>query len=389
MKRLFCLFLVSLTLMLCACGGAPAQSDTPDTPITPPVSETPPAPAEPAPSVPETPAQPETPTVPETPPAPAEPAEPVPVGPTNPLTGLPTEESLVNRKPVAIMLNNIKVAQPQQGNSQADIIYEVLAEGGITRMLGIYHDISQLGMVGSVRSARLYYLELALGHDAVFVHAGGSPEFYEKAKAWKLNTVDGVNGFYSSASTGLFWRDKNRVPGQNYAYEHSLVTSGSKLTSVLTKQGELKDHASGYSTGLLFTANGTPAGGNSAQTVVVPFSSGKVTAFLYDAAAGTYKVEQHSDIYTDGNDGTPVTVTNVVALQTECKVVDDEGRLNIDLSSGKGWFACGGKYIPITWEKGNRNEPLKFFTEDGKPLNLGQGKSYICIIPESRQIATK
>ena len=387
MKRLFCLFLVSLTLMLCACGGTPAQSDTPDASVTPSVPETPPAPAEPAPSVPETPAQPETPTVPETPPAPVEPAEPIPAGPTNPLTGLPTEESLVNRKPVAIMLNNIKVAQPQQGNSQADIIYEVLAEGGITRMLGIYHDISQLGVVGSVRSARLYYLELALGHDAVFVHAGGSPEFYEKTGDWKLTTVDGVNGYYAYASTGLFWRDKNRVAGKNFGYEHSLITSGEKLNAILTKRNLLTDHADGYTYEMSFTADGTPADGKAALSIAVPFTAGgKTTSFHYDDATGVYKVEQYGGAYIDGNDGTQVSATNVLVLTTECTVVDSEGRLTVDLSSGNGWYACGGKYIPITWEKGQRDQQMRYFTADGQPLTLGQGKSYVCIIPEGREI---
>ncbi|MBE6961061.1 MAG: DUF3048 domain-containing protein [Ruminococcaceae bacterium] len=373
-------------LALCACGGSPATSGAPSdstasssaTPQTPPASgsqtETPTPP----------PAEPEVPT-----PQPEPTPEPEPVGPVNPLTGLPIDEALVNRKPVAIMLNNIKAAQPQQGNSQADIIYEVLAEGGITRMLGLYQDISQLGVVGSIRSARPYYLELALGHDSVYVHAGGSEVFYQRHKEWNLSTVDCVNGYYGYASTGLVWRDKNRVAGKTFDYEHSMITSGEKLTEILTKRNVLTDHTDGYTYEMSFTADGTPADGKNATTLTVPFiggSKGKTTIFRYDEATGVYKAEQYGSAYIDGNDGTQVSATNVLVLRTTCTAIDDAGHLQVDLSSGDGWYACGGKYIPITWEKGQRDQPLRYFTTDGQPLTLGQGKSYVCIIHEAREI---
>ena len=122
---------------------------------------------------------------PETPPPAEEPEprpepEPEPYVPSgiNPLTGEPMESRYENNRPVAVMLNNLKAAQPQLGISQADIIYEVPAEGGITRMLAVYQEPGSLGLVGSVRSARQYYWEIAQGHDAVYIHAGASPEFY-------------------------------------------------------------------------------------------------------------------------------------------------------------------------------------------------------------------
>ena len=118
---------------------------------------------------------------PETPPVIEEPAaepevEPLPDVPTgtNPLTGLPIEPEYEQRRPVAVMLNNLKKAQPQLGNSQADIIYEVPAEGGITRMLAVYQSLEDVGSIGSIRSARPYYIELALGHDALYVHAAAA-----------------------------------------------------------------------------------------------------------------------------------------------------------------------------------------------------------------------
>ena len=103
--------------------------------------------------------------------------EPEPVYPYhNPLTGEGLEEDISGQRPFAVMLNNLSKALPQLGVSQADVIYEIVAEGGITRMLAVFQDIEGVGDLGSVRSARDYYVSLACGHDAISVHAGGSPQ---------------------------------------------------------------------------------------------------------------------------------------------------------------------------------------------------------------------
>lgn len=380
MKRIVCLLFALLMLALCACKAGEQPSPSPSASSAPTPTPSASAPATPAPS--------ETPQPSEEPSPSPSPSEEPPVELTysNPLTGLPMEQDTANQKPVAIMLNNIKAAMPQQGNSQADIIYEVLAEGGITRMLGIYHDVSDLGIVGSVRSARLYYWDLALGHDAIFVHAGGSPEFYDTKDARGLSTIDGVNGYYAYATTGLFWRDRERIEGKYYAYEHSLITSGEKLTEILTKRGEFGAHREGFVYPMSYTATATPAGGENCTTVIVPFSNSKSTTFRYDRNTRLYMAEQYSGAMIDGNDGSQIAVSNVIVLKTSCTVVDDAGRMNVDLSSGEGWFACGGKVVSITWKKGAYDQPLRYYTADGKPLVLEQGKSYVCIIPSNRDI---
>ena len=365
MKRMICLFTALLLLLLPACG------DTAGDPTEPP----------------------ETQSLPETlPPTPAPTPEPTPA-PTlppfyEPLTGLPCDEDNSGKRPVAIMLNNIKAALPQQGNSQADIIYEVLAEGGITRMLGVYQHPENVGLIGSVRSARQYYWELARGHDAVYIHAGSSPEFYETKKRLGLFTVDGVNGAYSSAGAGMFWRDRNRIEGKRYAVEHSLLTSGEAITAMLEKANKTA-HADGYRYQMAFADDGTPAGGQSAVTVTVPFSNYKTGVFRYDESSGLYLVEEYGQPYMDGNDNTQVAVTNLIVVQTVCKVMDNYGRIKVNLTSGSGWFACGGRMIPITWEKGSADRQLRYYTADGSPLTLGRGKSYVCIIPTTRAVTAE
>ena len=363
MKRFACLLCALLLLLLPACGDTNAEPSV-----------------EPSDTVVSTP--PETPA-----PTPVPTSTPAPAF-YHPLTGVPCYKDLSGSRPVAIMLNNLKDALPQQGNSQADIIYEVLAEGGITRMLALYQDPGSLGLIGSVRSARQYYWELAQGHDAVYIHAGASPEFYNTKNSLGLFTVDGVNGYYSGADAGMFWRDRDRIEGHHYAFEHSLLTSGEAITAMLDK-ADKKLHTDGYQYEMTFSDDGTPAAGQSASTVTVPFSNYKTGVFQYDEAAGVYLVEEYGGPYIDGNDGSQVAVTNLLVLQTVCTVVDDAGRVNVALSSGNGWFACGGKLVPITWEKGSANEQLRYYNEDGSPLTLGRGKSYVCIIPTSRTVSVE
>ena len=90
-------------------------------------------------------------------------------GPVNPLTGLATDTDISGKRPFAVMINNIRVATPQCGISKADIIFETLAEGGLTRLMAVYQDIEDVGTIGSVRSARPYYIDIAMGFDAIFV----------------------------------------------------------------------------------------------------------------------------------------------------------------------------------------------------------------------------
>lgn len=304
----------------------------------------------------------------------------------NPLTGLPMEEEFVNDRPIAVMINNLKAALPQQGVSQADIIYEVLAEGGITRMLGVYQSVEGVGKIGSVRSARTYYLELALGHDAVFLHAGGSPDALNKIKEWNATSLDCVKGSYEGS---LFWRDSGRLAMMSR--EHTVVTSGEKILELFPGYSFRKEHTEEYKYDVLFAENGAPANGTDAVVISVPFSDYKTGVFTYDKTIGKYLIEEFGSPYVDGNTGKQVAVTNVLVLKTDCSTIpgDSAGRISVDLSQGEGWFACGGKIIPIHWSKAGINEPLVYTTQDGQPLTLGAGTSYVNIIPLSNEITVK
>ena len=357
MKRIFPVICLAIFLLLAACSATAAEAPTPS-----PVPE-------PTPEVTATPSP--------------EP-EPECTGTRNPLTGMPIADKWSNSRPIAVMLNNLKAALPQHGVSQADMIYEVLAEGGITRMLGVFQTVEGVGNIGSIRSSRTYYLELALGHDAVYLHAGGSPDAYDKIIEWSVTALDCVNGPYEGT---LYWRDRSRI--KNAGYEHSVFTSGSKILELFPTYRFRQEHEADYTYDLAFLDDGTPAGGEKAGVILVPFSKYKTGVFRYHLESGLYMAEEYGNAYVDGNNDQQVGVTNVIVLKTACELIpgDDAGRLAVTLTgSGEGWYACGGKIIPIIWSKQDRNSQFVYQTAQGETLSLGRGKTYVNIIPLANDI---
>ena len=296
----------------------------------------------------------------------------------NPLTGLAEEEDVSGNRPVAVMLNNLKKALPQCGVSRADIIYEAPAEGGITRMMGVFQSVEGVGEIGTVRSARPYYVELAMGLDAIYLHAGGSPGAYSIIKKFGVSALDCVNGPYEGT---LFWRDATRR--KTAGLEHSVLTSSEKITRLFPTYTSLrKTHADGYVCPLNFTDEAALDGGT-AETVTIRYSNYKTGVFRYDAGSRNYLVEEYGAPYVDANNGEQVEVRNVLIVQTDVNPIkgDSAGRLTVRLTgTGSGFFACGGKYVPITWSKAAEDQPMYFFDAAGNPLSLEAGRSYINIV---------
>lgn len=307
--------------------------------------------------------------------------EPEPI--RNPLTGEVLQEDISAQRPYAVILNNISVALPQFGVSQADIIYEVVAEGGVTRMLGVFQDVRKLGSIGSIRSARPYYIDLAQGHDAVFVHAGGSPQAYTDLRNKGIDHVDGVNGNTPS----LFFRDKDRI--RSAGYEHSMFTTGELLTEVCGSIDSIrKTHADGWKYGQAFSEDAVPTGAD-APLVRAYFPGGKKTSFEYDTETKLYKVYEYGAPYVDGADGKQVGVTNVLCLFTDVSHIsgDNKGRMAVRTTgSGTGIFACGGKSAEIKWERATVNDPFVYTNADGSPLTLGVGHSFVCVLGSDSKV---
>ena len=351
MKKLFPL-IFALLILLTACGN---KAETPSISAEPPSVEAPDQTVEPT----------ATPTV-----------------ITNPLTGEAIETDISANRPYAVMLNNIKVALPQCGISKADILYEVLAEGNITRFEAIFSDLNGVGAIGSMRSSRPYYIELALSYDAIYLHAGGSEQAYSDISSKGVDNIDGVRGAYSGE---IFYRDPTRM---KYGTEHSLFTSSDKVIEYTSKLGYESTHSGTFDYGLSFTENpdlGSSA--TSAATVNVSFEGIKDTSFTYHTDTGNYTGYQYGTDLIDGTTSQAVQFKNLLVLYAESKILDDYGRRSFNLdTTGTGHFICNGKTVPIKWSHSGTGSVFKYTLEDGTPLELGVGKTYIAIVPTGSTI---
>lgn len=376
MKRLLALTL-ALCLLLCGCGSAEETVPTTEpTVITTAAPTTEPA-TEPA-------------TEPTTEPATEPTTEPttVPTEPEllyrHPITGEKLAEPMLSR-PVAVVINNISEAQPLHGISQADVLFEILAEGGgpITRMLAIYTQLEGTDPIGSVRSARTYLIDLARAFQAPLVHCGGSDYALKELKASKYSSI---NQFYNG---DYFYRDSARTAA-GYAWEHVLFTNGDLLSAALEKNRITATIDENTAYGLTFADEVTLEGESAKQIDLRFFASGKSTVMTYDEATGCYTGQQRwkdsrgefSNVHSlaDGNTGKAVAFKNVFVLYA--KTWSDGYRMFAELTGeGTGYYACGGRIVPVKWYRKSLTDPFTFTLEDGTPLTVGIGKTYIGFIP--------
>lgn len=292
----------------------------------------------------------------------------------NPLTGEPAEEGAANRRPYAVMINNISVAQPQVGISKADMIWELMDEGGITRCMALFTDISAAEAIGSIRSARWYNVSVAQAFDAIFVHAGGSDE------AMGYIAADGINNINAliHEGTSAFYRDGSR---QSHGVEHSLFGRGGEIVQLAGNLGYAAEHPADFdgTYGFRFSENAADQCGDAASHILLTYAGGKTMGFTYDPELDMYSAEQFGSVYADNGQET-VYFRNVLVLNANTWLQSDGLHLTIDLESGSdGYFCCGGKYIPIKWTRNGYEDCFHFFTADGTPLSLGVGRTFVAV----------
>ncbi len=298
--------------------------------------------------------------------------EPVDEGPRNPLTGeTGFSEAAIGMRPVTVMVNNIGAALPQRGIAAADVIYEAVVEGGITRMMAVYADIDAIPYVGPVRSARHYYVSFSEGLNALYTHFGGSPVAYDYIKQYGVDDVDG------QYCTSAFYQDTWRA--QTYGREHSFFIDGETIRA--QAEGKGIDLSGEYEPLFDFSYEEllVPDDG-AADDVYVPFSGSYNAEFIYDETTGLYAKKRNGADHIDADTEEIVTFTNVLILYTTVSALGDgTERRNLDLSSGNGWYVTAGNREEIRWSKGDVQSPFTFTTVDGAPLTANVGKTYICL----------
>lgn len=288
----------------------------------------------------------------------------------NPLTGLKdVSTEAISQRPVAIMVNNVSVAQSvQTGLPEADIIYETEVEGGITRLLAVYQDISDLDKIGTVRSARYPYVDLAMGHNAIYIHCGQDPTYC----APHLNDLDHIS--IDTNSLGA-----QRI-ANGLASEHTLYAIGKDLWTNISEKFDTK--TSNVEAWADFTDEELTLDGGTATNVLVPFPASK-TKFTYDASTGLYTRASTSGSLTDYFTNEETKVKNVFILLTTISTYPDGKHRKVDFESGDGYYITNGTVQFIKWSKGADTDGFKFTDTEGNAIKVSAGKSWVCIPDKS------
>ena len=313
----------------------------------------------------------------------SEPEDKLPVSPDhneNPLTGmLNVKDAAVGKRPVAIMIGNTRPALPQYGVEQADIIFEIPAEGGLTRFMALYGDYTQIPEVGSVRSCRKYFPAISESFDAIYVNFGRDKVIDSYLETLNLTQYDGNR----NNKDKLFTRSQQRI-NAGFKWEHTVVFDGPAFPKVLEKNGDRTDiEEDKLGTAFNFNAYGTqiPANGKDCTFAYIDFGSNEA-GLKYNKETDTYFKYFFETPQVDGITGNELSFTNVIILETTVGKDSNGKHKDVDWKGGKGYYLSGGKVQNITWSKADEQSKLKLFDENGKELSINRGKSYIAICPK-------
>lgn len=282
-------------------------------------------------------------------------------------------------RPYAVMINNhAKARINHAGLDDAYIVYEAIAEGGLTRLMAIFKD-KDTDRIGSVRSSRPYFLDYALENDAIYVHFGGSSQALSDIKTLDIDNIDGM----STASA--FWRDRTL----GVALEHTAFTNMEKLKSAVSDKG----YRNKTNKKLLLNYKVDEFNLDSkedsivANNISIPYSHYVVTSYTYDAEKKVYNRFVNGVAHTDGITKGQYTAKNIIVMKVNNYSLDSYGRQKLDnIGSGDGYYITNGYAVPIVWEKESRSSQTIYRYSDGTEIDVNDGNTYIQIQPITQEL---
>ncbi|HHW01551.1 MAG TPA: DUF3048 domain-containing protein [Thermoanaerobacterales bacterium] len=286
----------------------------------------------------------------------------------NPLTGLADMNTkYVNQRPLAVMVENEYHARPQSGLDKADVVYEIMAEGGITRFLALFlgRDVDE---IGPIRSARPYFIDYAMEYDGIYIHYGASPQGYSDLNKLKIDHIDGI---YDGVT---FWRDRSRKE------PHNAYSSTEKILKTSEKRGFLKPVDL-----QVWNFNGQDAQprGEILKKFKLTYFSNYSVSYTYDATKMAYERYINDKPHTDRKTGEPIFVKNIIVQYVDARVIDKAGRLEMrTVGSGKAYYISDGFCEELKWEKESRSARTVYTLADGTELTINPGNTWIQIMPQ-------
>lgn len=287
----------------------------------------------------------------------------------SPLTGDKVPDQASTQQAVTgIMIENSPDARPQSGLKPAGVVFEAIAEGGITRFLALYQN-SKPQLIGPVRSVRLYYVDWIAPFQASVAHIGGSKFALDEVRNGNYRDID---QFFNA---GSYWRATDR-----YA-PHNVYTSFEKLDALNQKKG--------YTTSV-FTAwprkDSTPSKAPNATVIDVKISGIPYNShYQYDAASNTYLRSEGGAQHIDREAG-QIAPSSVIVMDTVMsKVFEDGYREQITtIGSGRARVFQDGIVTEGTWTKKDRGSQISFTDASGKEIQLNRGQTWITAVPTNQ-----
>lgn len=291
------------------------------------------------------------------------------------LDGVLVERKKANKFPYAVMIENIADVRPQKGLSKAGVVYETLAEGGITRFMALFSG-EKVKEIWPVRSARHYYLEISSEYNALYVHCGGSPQAYEMISNLKLPVLNEI-----SADAVYFWRGPEGMP-------HNLYTSSDLVEKAIADKKYQEKMPPKYEMWKFKDEAKKDARPQKEKTIKIGFAGDYYVEFKYDRKSNSYLRFNGGAAHIDRLTGKQLAPKNVVVQRVPAEInLWEKDRIDLDLTGkGKVFVFRDGKKIEGQWRKKDRVSRTKFFDKDNREISLNRGQTWVVIVPGERKV---
>lgn len=292
------------------------------------------------------------------------------------LTGEYVSPEIGRRRPVAVMINNVKAAIPSSSLSKAGVIYEAPVEGALTRLMPIFEDYDGLEKIGSVRSCRDYFLNYAMGFDAIYVHYGQAVYALPYFDLPQINNISGMAGYGDQ----VFYRTSDRKS------PHNAYTSAAGIQKGIEICGYSQEYPADYRQQFTFAWVGetvTLENGSDAN-LVKPGYEFNAPWFEYHADDGLYYRFEYEGPEMDDVFNTQLAVKNIIIQYTAWENYDENGYLKLHANDGGACkYITNGKVIDGTWSRDGEWGPEKYYDANGTEITLNTGKTWICVVQDT------
>jgi len=284
-------------------------------------------------------------------------------------------------RPIAVMIDNHKGAWPQAGLNKTYLVYEIIVEGGETRLMALFKG-QDVDTIGPVRSSRHYFLDYVMENDAIYAHYGWSPKAKSDISSFGINNI---NGIYYGKPT--FWRiSAKKAP-------HNAMTS-TKTILQAAKKNNFKTTSNASSLLKYASEELELTNGQTATEVKIPHSYMQNVTYKYDSKTGRYTRYARGVLQKDYATGKSITTKNIIIMFANNSQLQDgtnKDRQNLhNIGTFNGYYITNGKAIKIKCKKENRKSRTVYTNaETGEVLEVNDGNTWINICPKSAKVSIK